>query len=249
MKPLPTVRNLKKHHNDVKAVDGVSFELLPDQTLALVGESGCGKSTLARALMGLETPNSGEILLDSRPLSSIPPGERCRIAQMVFQDPLSSLNPRKPAWRLIAEPLLVNTKKSRQECRIQALGLMEKVGLDRSLAQRHPHQLSGGQRQRIGVARALALNPKMLVCDEPLSSLDISVQAQVLNLLLELQKNLRLGILFISHDLNVVRHIADHILVMRFGKIVEEGSRQEVLDNPRHPYTQTLVSSIPDLEI
>jgi len=250
------VKDLKKHFSvtsilgkkqAVKALDGVTFSLQKNKTIGIVGESGCGKSTLAKALMGIEAPTSGEISFSGVPEKNLSPKDRFHKIQMIFQDPYSSLNPRKPAWRLIAEPLLINTNLSKNECFDKACTLMEKVGLRANLANRYPHMFSGGQRQRLGIARALSLHPEILICDEPVSALDVSIQAQVLNLLTELQDEMNLSYLFITHDLNVVKHIADDILVMYLGKIVEYGPREEVFNNPQHPYTKALLSSAPDI--
>ena len=251
------VENLKKHYPlkklfgptmTIKAIDGVSFSVDQKTILGIVGESGCGKSTLARGLMRLESPSEGQILIEGRPLESFSRKELQSKIQIIFQDPYGSLNPRKKVWQLIAEPLLINTGLSRRECFLKALGLMEKVGLRQDLAYRYPHMLSGGQRQRIGIARALSLKPKILVCDEPVSALDVSIQAQVLNLLLELQQDMGLTYLFIGHDLSVIEHISDHILVMYLGKIVEYGPREKVFGDPRHPYTKALILSSPKLD-
>ena len=257
MKPLLQVKNLKKHYpitkafspkQWVRALDGVSFELGPKQTLGIIGESGCGKSTLAKALMGVESPTQGQIFFHGDLSQNLNPKEFHQTIQMIFQDPYSSLNPRKQAWQLIAEPLFINTQLSKPQCYQQALKLMEKVGLRPELSHRYPHMFSGGQRQRIGIARALSLKPKMLICDEPVSALDVSIQAQVLNLLMELQNEMGLSYLFISHDLNVVKHLADKILIMYLGKIVEYGDREEIFNNPQHPYTKALMENSLTLE-
>jgi dipeptide transport system ATP-binding protein len=232
----------------VKALDGVSFELNKGKTLGIVGESGCGKSTLARALMGIDIPTSGDVLFNNKPVSELSRTERQASIQMVFQDPYSSLNPRKEAWRLVAEPLLINTNKSRNECMELAVSAMKKVGLGPEFTHRYPHMLSGGQRQRLGIARALVLNPKILILDEPISALDVSIQAQVLNLLIKLQDELKLTYIFISHDLSVVRHFCDDVLVMYLGKTVETGAGQAIFSKPQHPYTKALLASSPSLE-
>lgn len=231
----------------VKALDGVSFKVSTQKTLGIVGESGCGKSTLAKTLMGLERPTSGSVSFDGVPSQKLNSKELFQTIQMIFQDPYNSLNPRKKAWRLIAEPLLINSHLSKKECFNKACELMEKVGLRPEMANRYPHMFSGGQRQRLGIARALVLNPKILICDEPVSALDVSIQAQVLNLLVELQDTLKLTYLFISHDLHVVEHIADDILVMYLGKIVEYGPREQIFKNPQHPYTKALLKSSPNI--
>ena len=255
---LLKVENLKKHYpvkqafkdtKYVKALDGLNFEVQKNKTLGIVGESGCGKSTLAKALMGLEPPTEGHILFENKEAHFLSPKEKYQMIQMIFQDPYNSLNPRKKAWQLIAEPLFINTEFSKQECHDRAVELMKKVGLRPELAERYPHMFSGGQRQRLGVARALTLNPNILICDEPVSALDVSIQAQVLNLLVELQDELDLTYLFISHDLSVVHHISHDILVMYLGKIVEYGPREKVFEDPKHPYTKALMSSSPALHM
>ncbi|WP_127714169.1 ABC transporter ATP-binding protein [Halobacteriovorax sp. HLS] len=252
------VKDLKKHYpitkpfqdtKYVKALDGVSFSVSKKKTLGIVGESGCGKSTLAKTLMGLESKTDGSISFEQKDIFSLESKDFRKAIQMIFQDPYSSLNPRKKAWQLISEPLMINTELSKQECFNQAISLMEKVGLRKEMAERYPHMFSGGQRQRLGIARALALHPKVLICDEPVSALDVSIQAQVLNLLMQLQDELELTYLFISHDLHVVNHISDEILVMYLGKIVEYGPREKVFDNPIHPYTKALIASSPSVSV
>ncbi|MCY4643556.1 MAG: ATP-binding cassette domain-containing protein [Bacteriovoracales bacterium] len=246
--------DLKKHYTlkaifgseqKLKALNGVSFALGERQTLAVVGESGHGKSTLARQLMGLETPDSGSITLQGRPLSSYSKKELQSLVQMIFQDPYSSLNPRKKAWEIVAEPLRINTSLSGKQCLTKALEAMEMVGLHSGMGHRFPHMFSGGQRQRLGIARALVQRPKVLICDEPVSALDVSIQAQVLNLLGRLKEEFSLSYIFISHDLHVVRHLADRVAVIYLGKIVEEGDAEEVFDSPLHPYTEALIRSAP----
>ena len=231
----------------VKALDGVSFSLQRQKTLAIVGESGCGKSTLAKFLMQIETPTAGNYSINGRDVKELPKKEFLQQIQMIFQDPYSSINPRKKAWQIIAEPLFVNTDLPRSECRNKAIEMMEVVGLRPELADRFPHMFSGGQRQRIGIARALILHPKILICDEPVSALDVSIQAQVINLMIDLQDDLGVSYLFISHDLSVVKHIADQILVMYLGKVVEYGDYDKVFSNPQHPYTQALLASTPQV--
>lgn len=234
------VRRFLKAAGSVRALDGVSFHLEPGRTLAIVGESGCGKSTLARLLLRLETPTSGELRMGE--------GVGSRGIQMVFQDPYGSLNPRRRLIDLIADPLRVYFPElSKQDRHTRALKMMEQVGLRTDQASRYPHQLSGGQRQRVGIARALILEPRILVLDEPISALDLSIQAQVMNLLIDLQRRLGLSYVFISHDLGAVRHLADHVLVMYLGKVVESGDAQTVLSTPRHPYTRALLASAPVL--
>ena len=239
------VRKLFGPKRAVKALDGISFRLARGKTTAIVGESGCGKSTLAKLLLAIERPSFGEIFLEGR--SDLPPAEYRKKIQMVFQDPSSSVNPRKKAGTIIEEPLLINTSLSSAERKKEALAIMEKVGLRPEFYDRYPHMFSGGQRQRIGIARALILRPEILVLDEPVSALDISIQAQVLNLLLDLQDEFKLSYVFITHDLSIVRHIADHVIVMYLGRIVEEGPRQEVFTSPKHPYTKALLASSPSL--
>lgn len=256
MKNIIEVNNLKKHYKVsnnfsedkfVKALDGVSFSIPSKMTLGIVGESGCGKSTLAKTLMGLEHITDGDIVYNGKKSNSLTKSELFQTIQMIFQDPYSSLNPRKKAWQLIAEPLFINTNLSKQECFEKATAMMSKVGLRPELANRYPHMFSGGQRQRIGIARALILNPKILICDEPVSALDVSIQAQVINLLIELQDSLDLTYIFISHDLGVVNHLSDYMLVMYLGKIVEYGPRDKVFNNPKHPYTKALIASSPSI--
>jgi dipeptide transport system ATP-binding protein len=203
------VRRYFRSVGAVHALGGVSFKIEAGETVAIVGESGCGKSTLARCLLGIEQPTGGDFLVDGKSPEEMDPAERRRAIQMIFQDPYGSLNPRRRSWQIIAEPLAINTRIKEDERRTRAIEMMRKVGLRPELADRYPHMLSGGQRQRLGIARALVLQPRLLVCDEPVSALDVSIQAQILNLLMDLQEELGLAYLFISHDLSVVRHIAD----------------------------------------
>jgi dipeptide transport system ATP-binding protein len=251
------VQGIKKHYAirrflmpplSLKAVDGVSFSLKKGKTLAVVGESGCGKSTLAKLLLQIEKATDGKFVLGGRDAAAIPGPEFRKSIQMIFQDPYSSLNPRKRAWQIISEPLVINQGLSSTEARKQAVDLMVQVGLRPELADRYPHMFSGGQRQRIGIARALALHPEILICDEPISALDVSIQAQVINLLIDLQDRHGLSYIFISHDLSVVRHLSDEVLVMYLGKVVEHGSRQAIFAKARHPYTQALLASTPDMK-
>jgi oligopeptide transport system ATP-binding protein len=233
----------------IKAVDGVDFSMVKGETLGLVGESGCGKSTTGRAILQLYRPTSGEVFFEGVDITKTK-GEDLRKMrrrmQMIFQDPYASLNPRMTVGSIIGEPLEVHnigsSKKERQE-RVQEL--LKTVGLNPYFVNRYPHEFSGGQRQRIGVARALAVNPAFIVCDEPISALDVSIQAQIINLLEDLQDELGLTYLFIAHDLSVVRHISDRIAVMYLGKIVELADRDELYENPMHPYTQALLSAVP----
>lgn len=235
----------------LKAVNGVSFSLRKGETLALVGESGCGKSTVARLLVGLYTPTSGHIEFDGEPISKLHTREgkslRQRL-QMIFQDPYASLNPRWRVARIIAEPLRVHGQMSAAERDARVDELLEQVGLSATDRNRYPHQFSGGQRQRISIARALAARPEFLVCDEPTSALDVSVQAQVLNLMMDLQEEFDLAYLFISHDLSVVRHIANEVMVMYLGRPVEHGPKETIFARPRHPYTRVLLASTPSVD-
>jgi oligopeptide transport system ATP-binding protein len=260
--PLLEVKNLKVHfpvrngifsrgNAVVRAVDDVSFQIAPGETVGLVGESGCGKSTLGRAVLRLLEPTTGEVRFDGLDLLALEKRElraKRRQFQMIFQDPFSTLNPRMTVDQIIGEALDIHglaADKASRRSRISEL--LEQVGLDRAHAQRYPHEFSGGQRQRIGIARALAVEPKLIVCDEPVSALDVSVQAQVVNLLQELQSRFGLAYLFIAHDLAVVEHISQRLLVMYLGKVVESGAAQEVIRSPRHPYTKALISAVPSI--
>lgn len=231
----------------LKALSDINFELGPEETLGIVGESGCGKSTLAKVLTKLEKQTAGHIELLGKNYNDYDSKEFHSLIQMVFQDPYQSLNPRKKAFDIIADPLRINTDKSEAEIKELVYAMMKKVGLREEFGGRYPHHFSGGQRQRLGIARALMLRPKVLILDEPVSALDVSIQAQVLNLLLELQKEFSLSYLFISHDLSVIQHISDRILVMYLGRIVEYGSRDEIFNNPKHPYTKVLLESAPKI--
>ena len=240
---------LRRHTGDVKAVDDVSFDIIEGETLGLVGESGCGKSTCGRAVLRLYDPTAGSIRVDGQEISQTSQSALRRmrpVMQMVFQDPQASLNPRMTVADLIGEPLLEHTRKSKAERLDRIYELMDAVGLNRDFANRYPHEFSGGQRQRIGIARALALNPKFIVCDEPIAALDVSIQAQVVNLLEDLQEQFGLTYLFISHDLSMVRHIADRVAVMYLGKIVELAPRDGLYGDPKHPYTEALLSAVPE---
>ena len=258
--PLVEVRKLEVHFpfrtgswwwsktGVVRAVDGVSFTVNRGETLGLVGESGCGKSTTARALVGLVRPTAGEIYLRGERIDQLSEAAMLphrRSVQMIFQDPFASLNPRMTVGRIITEPMEIFGLHSRRDRQLEALRLMELVGLNPRFLNRYPHEFSGGQRQRVGIARALAVQPDLIVCDEPISALDVSIQAQVINLLMELQQQLGLAYLFIAHDLAVVRHIAQRVGVMYLGRIVELASSRELYANPRHPYTRALLSAAP----
>lgn len=259
--PLLDAINLKKYYpvkqgmfkapKMVKAVDGVSFTLERGKTLAVVGESGCGKSTLGRMLTMIEHPTEGELfyngqnfLVNDKATSTL----RRQKIQIVFQNPYSSLNPRKKVGEILEEPLIINTSLSSRERKEKVLAMMAKVGLKPEFYDRYPHMFSGGQRQRIAIARGLMLNPDIVVADEPVSALDVSVRAQVLNLMMDLQEELGLSYVFISHDLSVVKHIADEVMVMYLGRCVEQGDVNQIFENPKHPYTQALLSATPKLD-
>ena len=253
---LVDVRHLKQYFNinvgplqtkPLKAVDDVSFDLFPGETFGLVGESGCGKTTVGRSLVRLYKPTGGEVIFEGRPIKrKADINELRKKATMVFQDPYSSLNPRMTVSDIIAEPLDIHKAyKNKAERRDKVLELMDHVGLNSEHASRYAHEFSGGQRQRIGIARALALDPEFIVCDEPVSALDVSIQAQVINMFVELQEKMDLTYLFIAHDILVVRHISDRIAVMYLGKMVELADAAEIYDHPLHPYTQSLMSAVP----
>ena len=253
VEPLISVRNLKKWFDvgggSLKAVDGLSFDIFPGETFGLVGESGCGKSTAGRTMVRLYEPTEGELFFNNKDIYNLSRREMHDVRrnfQMIFQDPYASLNPRMTVEEIISEPLDVyRIYKNNKDRRTRVVELLEIVGLSEEHAMRFPHEFSGGQRQRIGIARALALNPKFIVCDEPISALDVSIQAQVVNLLKDLQEKLGLTYLFIAHDLSMVRYISDRVGVMYLGHMMELSGSEELYDNPIHPYTRALLSSIP----
>lgn len=256
---LLKVDNLKKHFpikkgllsreiGQVKAVDGVSFEVFEGETLGIVGESGCGKSTTGRMLMRLIEPTEGSVIFNGQDVTALSAKqlrEARRDMQMVFQDPYASLNPRHTVAQILEEPLIVHNIGTKQERKQKVIQLLKTVGLSEYHANRYPHQFSGGQRQRIGIARALMTNPKLIIADEPVSALDVSIQAQVLNLMQQLQQDLKLTYIFIAHDLGVVRHISDRVGVMYLGKVVELATSESLYEEPRHPYTQALLAAVP----
>jgi oligopeptide transport system ATP-binding protein len=258
---LVQVRGLKKHFpitsgvifqrqvGAVKAVDDVSFDVYKGETLGLVGESGCGKSTTGRTVLQLYRPTAGSVVFEGNELTTMKAEDLRKMRrrmQMIFQDPFASLNPRMSVGRIVSEPLRIhNVIQNKSELQEFVENLLERVGLNPYYVNRYPHEFSGGQRQRIGIARALALSPSFIVADEPISALDVSIQAQVVNLLEELQDELNLTYLFIAHDLSMVRHICDRVAVMYLGKIVEMGTADDVYENPLHPYTQSLLSAVP----
>ncbi len=254
-----TVENLKKYFPigggflkekkcQVKAVDGISFNVQRGETFGIVGESGCGKSTLGRTILNLLEPTDGRIIFQGKNINSLNKQELRKLRrdmQIVFQDPYASLNGRMKISYIIREPMMVHRVGNKEQQNIKVRQMLEVVGLNNSHADKYPHEFSGGQRQRIGIARALVLNPKLIVCDEPVSALDVSIQSQILNLLKDLQTEFELTYIFISHDLSVVRHISDRIAVMYLGKIVELTDTEKLFENPLHPYTKALLSSIP----
>src|SRR5438132_7189508 len=239
---------LDRHVGDVRAVDGVSLAIRRGETLGLVGESGCGKSTVGRTILRLYKPTAGRIVFDGRDITNLSEGELRplrRRMQMVFQDPFASLNPRHSVGRIVGEPLRTHGLASRSEAAARVRDLLQTVGLPADAANRYPHEFSGGQRQRIGLARALAVNPDFIVADEPVSALDVSIQAQIINLFEQLQEDFELTYLFIAHDLAVVRHISDRIAVMYLGSVVEGSPADELYEQPYHPYTISLLSAVP----
>ena len=231
----------------LKAVNGVSLAIEEGKTLGLVGESGCGKSTLGRGIIRLYKPAAGKVTIDGEEISSLSHREMKQARakfQMIFQDPYSSLNPRLTVYEIISEPLITNMRLSKKDLQTHVLDAMDKVKLAQKFIKRYPHEFSGGQRQRIAIARALALKPKLIICDEPVSALDVSIQSQILNLLVDLQKEFNISYLFISHDLSVVKHVSQNIAVMYLGKIVEIASKESLFSSPKHPYTQALLNAI-----
>lgn len=257
--PLLEIKGLKKYFNQskgwfekekkyVKAVDGISLKVYPGETLGIVGESGCGKSTTGNVILRLLEATEGQILFEGQDLSQLSKSEmreKRKDIQMIFQDPFSSLNPRMRVFDIIAEPLRSHKVAKGKELKKQVYELMEVVGISKSFADRFPHEFSGGQRQRIGIARALALKPKLIVCDEPVSALDVSIQSQILNLLSKLQKEFQLTYIFIAHGLPAIKHISDRVAVMYLGKIVEVANKEDLFASPMHPYTEGLLSSVP----
>jgi len=259
--PLLDVRELTRHYRlgggffgkarTLKAVDGVTFSLAAGKTLAVVGESGCGKSTLARMVTMIEQPTAGSLKIDGIELTTADAAQLKRlrsVVQMVFQNPYGSLNPRKKVGSILEEPLIINTDLDAEKRQATGRAMLAKVGLRPEQYSRYPHMFSGGQRQRIAIARALMLHPRIVVADEPVSALDVSIRAQVLNLLMDLQDELKLAYLFISHDLSVVRHIADEVMVMYLGRPAEQGDKTVIFERPRHPYTKALLASTPSTD-
>lgn len=257
--PLISIKDVKKYYpigsglfgkkdKWLKAVDGISLDVLPGETVGLVGESGCGKSTLGRMVVGLLEPTEGEVIFEGNALLSKSQIKRDlgKKIQMVFQDPYSSLNPRMTVANIIAEPLVLHKIGTKSERKKRVDELLEKVGLTSAHGSRYPEEFSGGQRQRIGIARALALNPRLVVCDEPVSALDVSIQAQILNLLKDIQEDLGLSYIFIAHGLQAVKHISDRIVVMYLGKVVEISETDQLFEQPLHPYTEALISAVPE---
>lgn len=257
--PLISIKAVKKYYpigsglfgkkdKLLKAVDGISLDVLPGETVGLVGESGCGKSTLGRMVVGLLEPTEGEVIFEGNALLSkgLKKRELGKKIQMVFQDPYSSLNPRMTVANIIAEPLVLHKVGTKSERKKRVDELLEKVGLTSAHGSRYPEEFSGGQRQRIGIARALALNPRLIVCDEPVSALDVSIQAQILNLLKDIQEEMGLSYIFIAHGLQAVKHISNRIVVMYLGKVMEISETDQLFEQPLHPYTEALISAVPE---
>ncbi|MDD6798588.1 MAG: ABC transporter ATP-binding protein [Bacteroides sp.] len=249
-KYFPVESKVRVAPKSVKAVDDISLDVYSNETLSLVGESGCGKSTTGRCLIGLNQPTSGEVIYNGKNIANVKGKEQrllCRELQMIFQDPYSSLNPRMTIGSILEEPLIIHKICKTKEERMQrVLDMLEKVGMRRDHYYRYPHEFSGGQRQRIGIARALILEPKLIVCDEPVSALDVSIQSQVLNLLSEVKKEMNITYVFISHNMSVVRYISDRVGVMYLGHLVELADTEELYTNPLHPYTKALLSTVPE---
>lgn len=253
---LIEVKNLKKYFDSprgkVHAVDDISFKIEAGSTMGVVGESGCGKSTLGRTIIHLQEPTDGHIYFEGKDVTNVK-GQDLRAyrenVQFIFQDPYSSLNPRKTVWDTVKEPLILSGRYKKEEIDSVTAELMNLVGVEQRLRQAFPHELDGGRRQRVGIARALALNPKFVVCDEPVSALDVSIQAQVLNLLMDLQEQRGIAYMFITHNLSVVRHISDYISVMYLGQLVETASTEQLFANQLHPYTKALLSAVPSVDI
>ena len=249
-KHFPVKRSAFSRHEWLRAVDGVDLTVMPNSVVSIVGESGCGKSTLARLLLRLIEPTSGEVRFKGKNILDFSLGQMTgfrRSVQMVFQDPFASLNPRRTVFETVSEPMKIHNLVQGSELRAKVAELLGRVGL-RDVMDRYPHEFSGGQRQRVCIARALAVSPEVIVADEPLSALDVSIQAQIINLLLEIKRDTGIAFVFISHDLRVVRYLSDHVAVMYLGKVVESAPTEELFGNPRHPYTEVLLSSAPSLE-
>lgn len=258
-KPILEVDGLKKYYDikggplgrkvgEVKAVDDISFTVMEGEILGIVGESGCGKSTAGKSILRLIEPTAGKVIFEDEDITNLNSNEMRKLRkdmQIIFQDPYASLNPRHAVEKIVGEPLLIHGMKSAKERQERIRELLEVVGLSPYHAKRYPHQFSGGQRQRIGIARALANNPKLVICDEPVSALDVSIQSQILNLMEELRDEFNLTYIFIAHDLSVVKHISDRIGVMYLGRMVELTTKEKLYDNPKHPYTQALLSAVP----
>lgn len=254
--PTIEVKNLKKYFNvpggKLHAVDDVSFTIEKGKTIGVVGESGCGKSTLGRTIIHLLESSGGQILLDGKDITTLSPRALRKARekmQIIFQDPYSSLNPRMTVGEIVREPLVLSKRFSKADADREADKLMDLVGIEPRLRNSYPHELDGGRRQRVGIARAIALKPEFIVCDEPVSALDVSIQAQVLNLLMDLQDEFGLTLMFVTHDLSVVQHISDSICVMYLGQLVEKASTEDLFDHPLHPYSQALLSAIPSVDI